>query len=147
MKQAERSRPNERQTMEYLINKRGALQTRLEQLTRKNQTQQQKIMLFKIIHTWKTHIQEQKQLQKMNKTTQQTEQIYHKAEPPRKIHNLDHNTYENWKRKMTLQHIHNQIRNGRKKRFHELMTKQEQNTTKKHNIKNEHETNIHKKQQ
>lgn len=35
MKQAEWSQPNERQTMEYLINKRRALQTRLGQLTRK----------------------------------------------------------------------------------------------------------------
>lgn len=79
MKQAEWSQSNERQTMEYLINKRRALQTRIEQLTRKTQTQQQKITLFKIMHTWEIHIQEQKQLQKMNKTTQQVAQ-YEKKE-------------------------------------------------------------------
>jgi len=60
-KQTQWIQSNGRQTMEYLISKRRALQTRLEQLTKKNKTQIGKITLSKIMHTWKTHIQEHKQ--------------------------------------------------------------------------------------
>jgi len=40
---------------------------------------------------------------------------------------------------MTLQHIHNQIRNKRHNRFHDLMTKNHLTATKKTNLKQTHQ--------
>jgi len=59
-KQKTWSNADERQTMEYLINQRRNLQKRLEQLTRREKAQQQKIFLEKMIYLWQQKTQQQK---------------------------------------------------------------------------------------
>ena len=71
-----------------------------------------------------------------NTTKQYTTNCF--IQTPKKTTKPENDTYEKWKHIMTLQHIHNQIHNGRWRKFHELMTKRQQNTTKKHNEKNKY---------
>ena len=76
-KQKKWSTPAEQQTMEYYISKRRNLQSRLEQLRKKTNTQTNKIHLTKSLHAWKQYIQERK---KKNTTKQHTTNQIHRTQ-------------------------------------------------------------------
>jgi len=90
-----------------MISKRRNLQTRIEQL-RKRTTQSNKITLTKSLYARKQYTTQTTKTQLNNK------QIVAYI-PPQEINKPEHDTYEKWKHITKLQHIHNQIQNGRGK--------------------------------